>query len=203
MAKARRARLAAEVALTEKTLPREPTTGAAFLHSQHIQELRAEEALLGASLRRLRAERTLATARHECENELEAFRKGVAAREAVVAHYIAEGCAGDLITNIPGHSSYADAEATAVQHVHMERDATSGGEEMPSLSLGLATHDAEAAAAAVAAAGKTPTHASRRGRNISAASTSRGGGGGRRPRRGDSAKQKTGTKARKGKTNNV
>lgn len=86
MTKARRARLAAAVAQAEKHLNADSAPGASFLHSQRVQELRAEEALLAASLQRLEAEKTLATARHQCESELETFRRGVAAREAAVKH---------------------------------------------------------------------------------------------------------------------
>lgn len=96
MTKARRARLAAAVARAEKNLSMDNTPGAAFLHSQRVQELRAEEQLLAASLHRLEAERTLAAARHQCESELETFRRGVVAREAVVTHLVAEGQTGSL-----------------------------------------------------------------------------------------------------------
>lgn len=105
MTKARRARLAAAVALAEKHLSEDNTPGAAFLHSQRVQELRAEEALLSASLKRLEAERSLATARHQCETELQTFRAGVAAREKAVAQMIAAGRAAKQQGRQPANAS--------------------------------------------------------------------------------------------------
>eukprot|EP00796_Vickermania_ingenoplastis_P011994 gene11995-8265_t len=144
MSKARRARLAAAVALAERQYNAEPSPGAALIHSERLQELRAEEALLAASLQRLQAERELATARHECERDLETFRRGVAEREEVVAHLIAEGHAPKLAApSDVEEASPEPAELGAVEEKGAPHTAHS-----PS-PLGIpATCDAEAAAAA-------------------------------------------------------
>lgn len=95
MTKARRARLAAEVALAERQLQGNTNSSeAALVYSQRVQALRAEEALLAASLERLRAERKLATTRHQCESELDTFRRGVADRQQAVALLAADPASG-------------------------------------------------------------------------------------------------------------
>lgn len=116
MTKARRARLAAAVAQAEKHLNADCAPGASFLHSQSVQELRAEEALLAASLQRLQAEKTLATARHQCEGELETFRRGVAAREAAVKHLSVESQSKALRT-VPDDKMGESKVAMAVSSV--------------------------------------------------------------------------------------
>lgn len=133
MTKSKRAQLAAAVAAAERTLSADSPTGDAFIHSQRVQQLRAEEALLAASLKRLKAERALATAQHVCDTELNTLREGVAAREEVVADLIRDGLSKKLAV-----ASGQDSPGSSHQV------------SMAPLALDMTvTHDAEAAVAEI------------------------------------------------------
>ncbi|CAJ1017925.1 hypothetical protein, conserved [Leishmania lindenbergi] len=79
--KARRIRLASAASQAAEVLQAVGSPATALLLSQRVQQLQAEEALLNASLQRLKAERNLATVRHTCGEELNNYRHGVQQRE--------------------------------------------------------------------------------------------------------------------------
>lgn len=82
--KARRIRLASAASQAADVLQSVGSPATALLLSQRVQQLQAEEALLNASLQRLKAERDLATVRHTCGEELSNYRRGVQQREQQV-----------------------------------------------------------------------------------------------------------------------
>lgn len=82
--KARRIRLASAASQAAEVLQSVGSPATALLLSQRVQQLQAEEALLNASLQRLKAERDLATVQHTCGEELDNYRRGVQQREQQV-----------------------------------------------------------------------------------------------------------------------
>jgi hypothetical protein len=151
--KARRIRLAAAASQAAEVLQSVSTPATALLHSQRVQQLQAEEALLNASLQRLKAERDLAKVRHTCDEELHNFRRGVEQRERAVLdaanpknHRRASGSAVSSQTTVSTKPdpvvSYSQESGGGVGEAEL-------GEMVEGDLLGMsATADAEAAAAA-------------------------------------------------------
>ncbi|KAG5506631.1 hypothetical protein JIQ42_06883 [Leishmania sp. Namibia] len=139
--KARRIRLASAASQAAEVLQAVGSPATALLLSQRVQQLQAEEALLNASLQRLKAERDLATVRHTCGEELNNYRRGVQQREHLVVRAAMNGGT---------HSE------DPVVSYSQESGGVAGGDTLQTLVgadlLGMpATADAEAAAAAAAA----------------------------------------------------
>ncbi|KAG5511067.1 hypothetical protein GH5_07273 [Leishmania sp. Ghana 2012 LV757] len=139
--KARRIRLASAASQAAEVLQTVGSPATALILSQRVQQLQAEEALLNASLQRLKAERDLATVRHTCGEELNNYRRGVQQREQLVVRAAMNGGT---------HSE------DPVVSYSQESGGVAGGDTLQTLVeadlLGMpATADAEAAAAAAAA----------------------------------------------------
>ncbi|KAG5485525.1 hypothetical protein LSCM1_07611 [Leishmania martiniquensis] len=139
--KARRIRLASAASQAAEVLQAVGSPATALLLSQRVQQLQAEEALLNASLQRLKAERDLATVRHKCGDELNNYRRGVQQREQRVVH---AAMTGGTPSEEPVVSSSQESGGVA------------GGDTLPAWTeadlLGMpAAADAEAAAAAASA----------------------------------------------------
>lgn len=75
MSKSRRIRLAAAASEAAELLQSVQTPATALLLTRRVQQLQAEEALLRASMQRLKAERHLATLRHQCDEELQTYQR--------------------------------------------------------------------------------------------------------------------------------
>ncbi|KAG5486074.1 hypothetical protein LSCM4_06781 [Leishmania orientalis] len=143
--KARRIRLASAASQAAEVLQAVGSPATALILSQRVQQLQAEEALLNASLQRLKAERDLATVRHTCGEELNNYRRGVQQREQLVVRAAMNGGT---------HSE------DPVVSYSQESGGVAGGDTLQTLVeadlLGMpATADAEAATAAAAAARKS------------------------------------------------
>ncbi|KAG5484631.1 hypothetical protein CUR178_07222 [Leishmania enriettii] len=139
--KARRIRLASAASQAAEVLQAVGSPATALVLSQRVQQLHAEEALLNASLQRLKAERDLATVRHTCGEELNNYRRGVQQREQLVVRAAMNGGT---------HSE------DPVVSYSQESGGVAGGDTLQTLAeadlLGMsATADAEAAVAAAAA----------------------------------------------------
>lgn len=161
MTKARRIRLAAVALQSAQILQDAGSPAAALIHSQHVQQLRDEEALLKHSLARLRAERELAKVRHDCETELCTFREGLQGREALFGwrHQAATTSAdadGEYvrtvidITPAVGDSveDGATASCEALEDAPVDHEGVLQAAVSPVLLLGMpATSDAAAAVA--------------------------------------------------------
>ncbi|TPP42849.1 hypothetical protein CGC20_8070 [Leishmania donovani] len=145
--KARRIRLASAASQAAEVLQSVGSPATALLLSQRVQQLQAEEALLNASLQRLKAERDLATVRHTCGEELDNYRRGVQQREQQV---------------VRAAMTAGTRSQDPVVSYSQESGGSAGGDTLQTVVeadlLGMpATADAEAAAAAAkkaAAAGK-------------------------------------------------
>ncbi|KAG5510584.1 hypothetical protein JKF63_06881 [Porcisia hertigi] len=151
--KARRIRLASAAAQAAEVLQAVGSPATALLLSQRVQQLQAEEALLNASLQRLKAERDLATVRHTCGEELNNYRHGVQQREQRVVRA-------------------AMTDDTRFQDPVVSYSQESGDDTLQTLSeadlLGMpATADAEAAAASAAATATVASRAVKRSNRIS------------------------------------
>ncbi|CAJ1006115.1 hypothetical protein Q4I28_001431 [Leishmania naiffi] len=136
--KARRIRLASAASQAAEVLQAVGSPATALLLSQRVQQLQAEEALLSASLQRLKAERNLATVRHTCGEELNNYRHGVQQREQRVVR-------AAMTAGMPSQD--------AVVSYSQESGGSARGDTLQTLVeadlLGMpATADAEAAAAA-------------------------------------------------------
>ncbi|KAI5690726.1 hypothetical protein MNV84_01154 [Leishmania braziliensis] len=136
--KARRIRLASAASQAAEVLQAVGSPATALLLSQRVQQLHAEEALLNASLQRLKAERNLATVRHTCGEELNNYRHGVQQREQRVVR-------AAMTAGMPSQD--------AVVSYSQESGGSARGDTLQTLVeadlLGMpATADAEAAAAA-------------------------------------------------------
>ncbi|XQJ25111.1 histone h1-like protein [Leishmania guyanensis] len=136
--KARRIRLASAASQAAEVLQAVSSPATALLLSQRVQQLQAEEALLNASLQRLKAERNLATVRHTCGEELNNYRHGVQQREQRVVR-------AAMTAGMPSQD--------AVVSYSQESGGSARGDTLQTLVeadlLGMpATADAEAAAAA-------------------------------------------------------
>lgn len=157
--KARRIRLAAAASQAAEVLQAVGSPATALLHSQRVQQLQAEEALLNASLQRLKAERDLAKVRHTYDEERQNFQRGVEQRErdVLLATHPRRGKKGSAqvaaaaITKPDPMVSYSQESGGGVVGLgEAYLDATTEAD-----LLGMtATADAEAAVAAAAAAAK-------------------------------------------------
>ena len=157
--KARRIRLAAAASQAAEVLQAVGSPATALLHSQRVQQLQAEEALLNASLQRLKAERDLAKVRHTYDEERQNFQRGVEHRErdVLLATHPRRGKKGSAqvaaaaITKPDPMVSYSQESGGGV--VGLGEAYLDAMTEADLLGM-TATADAEAAVAAAAAAAK-------------------------------------------------
>ncbi|KPI88428.1 histone h1-like protein [Leptomonas seymouri] len=154
--KARRIRLAAAASQAAEVLQAVGTPATALLHSQRVEQLQAEEALLNASLQRLKAERDLAKVRHSYDEELQNFQRGVQERERDV---LLASCPKKRKREASSAQTAAMSRPDPIVSYTQESGGGLGEAELGVMPAGdllgmAATADAEAATAAARTASK-------------------------------------------------